>query len=330
MNTTVTPANTVTSYAERLLLMQAMPMLLHPQFGRIGRIEPGNGKTIKFVRINSLPAATTPLDEGVDPNADVWGKTEVTADLAEYGGLVKNSDLKLLTESDFVLNGVVEEQGNQAGLTLDTVCRDVVNGGSSVVRGGNVAARTDIVTAVAKGDIDRGIMQLASGNARRFTGYEFTSAESNTTPIAPAYIAIVHEHLRNDIKTACGADWVPAEKYPSGAQRFEGELGYYNGVRFVATTNAKVWANGGGDVAGTGLRSTAGNKVDVYSILMLGREAFGIAQLNAGANVQVILKTPDQAGSLANRYGSSAWVAKVAYKILNDAFLCRVEAGATA
>ena len=330
MNTIATTANAVTTYFERLLLERAHPVLLHQLFGKEGRIALGMGNIIKWVRVNSLPAATTPLGEGVDPTADTWAKTEVTATLAEYGGLVKNSSLKLLTEQDVVLNDVVAAQGEQAGDTLDQVCRDVVNGGTSVVRAANVGARTDIITKVAKTDLDRAVMQLGSGNARRFTGYEFNGPEANTSPIGPAYIALCHEHLRNDIVSAASTSWTPAEKYGPNVQRLPGEIGYYNGVRFLCSTNAKIFAAGGADVGTSALRSALGVKVDVYSILMLGVGAFGIARLAMGSNVQVILKTPEQAGSLANRFGSSAWIALSKCAILNENFMCRLEVGAAA
>jgi hypothetical protein len=67
-------------------------------------------------------------------------------------------------------------------------------------------------------DLKRASGTLASGNARRFTGREFSDVNQNTVPIAASYIGITHEHVIGDIVTVCGTGWIPAEKYGQSVQ----------------------------------------------------------------------------------------------------------------
>ena len=327
--TTSTVSNAVQEYLDRVLLLKGLPLLTHVLFGRRTAIPKNSGDKAKFIRINSLAAATTPLTEGTNPSSTSWGKTEITATLAQYGAYVENSDLKDMTEQSVVLNGVIDALGEQMGDTLDQVCRDVINGGTSVLYANSVAGRANVITAVSKADIDRLINQLATGNARKQTEM-YKPGHAGLTAIDAAFPVIVHPHLKADIRTACGTSFVEKKDYPAGAPVFDGEFGSYDDLRFIATTNAKIWADSGAAVGASGLRSTGGSNIDVYSILALGKDAFGVVPLADGDNIKTIVKTKEVAGGALEMSATIGWKAAVVYKILNDNFMARLEVGATA
>ena len=325
--TTGTVTNAVQEYLDRVLLLKGLPLLTHVLFGRRTVVPKNSGEKAKFVRINSLAAATTPLTEGTNPDSTSWGDTTVEATLAQYGAYLETSDFKDMTEQSVVLNGLADTLGEQMGLTADTVCRGVINGGTSVLLANSVAARTDIVSKVAKADLDRLIIQLATGKARKQTEM-YKPGHAGLEPIESCYPVIVHSHLKFSIIAAAGTSWVPRAKYPAGTPTFEGEFGSYDDLRFIATTEGKTWADGGGAIGTTGLRSTGGTKVDVYSILALGKDAFGVVPLADGDNVRIIIKTKEEAGGALEMSGTMGWKLAVVYKILNDNFMARLEVGA--
>jgi len=328
-NTGAQVPNAVEEFFDRALLIRAVPNLVHGLFGRRGNLMPNMGSIARWVRVESLKPATTPLVEGVNPPGQNWDKTNVDAELEEFGDYTETSSLKTITEQDVVLNSMVDAFGEQMGVTLDLVTRDKIVGGNSVVYANNVAARVDVKTTVTYQDLDRLLMNLATGLARPLTEFVPSSLDSVAEPIMPCFPCIVHSHLKPAIEAivANGAGYVPVRKYAANTTLMPGEFGSYGLLRFIETTNAAVIPDAGGIAGGT-LRSTTGAQADVYLILALGREAFGTAPLENSVNTGMIIKTPEQVGGALNRYSTVGWVALYTCKILNDAFMSRLEVAA--
>lgn len=120
-------------YSDYLIDM-AEPELVHDQFGQKHPIPKNGGKTIEFRKWSPLPKALTPLTEGVTPDGQKLDVSTVTATVAQYGGFVELSDLLLLTAIDNNLVQATRLLGSQAGRTLDTITREVLNGGTNVNR----------------------------------------------------------------------------------------------------------------------------------------------------------------------------------------------------
>jgi N4-gp56 family major capsid protein len=137
----------------------------------------------------------------------------------------------------------------------------------------------------------------------------------NTTPVNSCYVGIVHPSISYTLKTLTG--WVDVEKYASNAKLMPGEIGKLDEVRFIETTNAKVFTGGG----------TAG--IDVYATLILGQNAYGMSRIS-GEAMKNIVKPLGSAGSAdpLDQRATSGWKATFVAKILNDAFMTRIESAA--
>lgn len=76
------------------------------------------------------------------------------------------------------------------------------------------------------------------------------------------------------------------------------------------------------------------SNVDVYSTLVYGQDAYGDIELGGnGKNIEIIIHPPGSSGSEDpyNQRGTMSWVVKgYATAILQDAFIVRIESGATA
>lgn len=120
------------TYYSDYLIDMAEPELVHDQFGQKHPIPKNGGKTIEFRKYSPLPKATTPLTEGVTPDGQALNVSIVTATVSQYGGWIQLPDMLLLTAIDNNMVQAVELLGSQAGRTLDTVTREVLNGGTSV------------------------------------------------------------------------------------------------------------------------------------------------------------------------------------------------------
>ena len=230
------------TFYERRLIDQALPALVHDQFGDSYPIPANNGKTIEFRKYDALPKATTPLTEGVTPEGQALTVTTVTAEVHQYGGWVPLTDMVQMTTID---NNVVQATSvlaSQSGRTMDTIVRDILCGGTNVIYApkiGTGGAETPVTsragldaTAQLTVDlIDQAVAQLKVQNA---------------DPIGSAggsYVAIIHPYAAYDIKK--DPNWVEAHKYASPEEIFEGEIGKINNVRFVETSEAKIWTGTG-------------------------------------------------------------------------------------
>ena len=71
----------------------------------------------------------------------------ITATVKQYGGFIELSDILLLTAIDNNLVQATKLLGSQAGRTLDTITREVLNGGTNVQYAeGQVSSRASCTT----------------------------------------------------------------------------------------------------------------------------------------------------------------------------------------
>lgn len=308
-----------TFYSDYLIDM-AEPELVHDQFAQKHPIPKNGGKTIEFRKYDPLPKATTPLTEGVTPNGQKLSMGVITATVQQYGGFIELSDMLLLTAIDNNLVQATKLLGSQAGRTLDTITREVMNGGTNVQYAeGQVTSRDTLVGGSATASdnhyltvdaIRKAVRFLKVMNAKRINGY---------------YAGIIHPDCSYDIMS--DPKWVNVKTYSDPDGIYEGEIGRIEGVRFVETSEAKVWEKAGTDKS-TGTAKTASR--DVYSTLILGADAYGVTEITGGG-LQHIVKQLGSAGTAdpLNQRATAGWKAtKVAERLVEN-YMVRIETTST-
>lgn len=313
-STATIPAE-VSAFYDRNLLFRAVALFVHLNWAQVRDLPMNSGtSTIKFRRYGNLAAATTPLSEGVTPSGSSLSVTDITATVLQYGDYTTITDVLDYSSQDPILTESGEILGDQAGDTLDQLTRDVLNAGTVVARVNGRASRGAVVAGdvLVAANFNTALTALKVAKARKHTMMMDASTGINTTPINAGYIAIVHPELTQAIKGFNG--FVAVEKYASNKNIMEGEIGYYNDIRFIETTNAKVFAGEGG------------SSIDVYSVIIFGQHAYGITRIN-GKSMQNIIKPLGSGGTSdpLNQRATSGWKATFVAKILNDNFLYRIE-----
>ena len=286
------------------LIDNAEPELIHDQFGQKHPIPKNGGKTIEFRKYSPLPKATTPLVEGVTPDGQPLDVSTITATVNQYGGWIQLPDMLLLTAIDNNMVHATEQLGNQAGRTLDTITREVLNGGTCVQYAeGQVTSRNQLTKdhKLTVKAVKMAARSLKAQNAKKING---------------SYVAIVHPDTAYDIMN--DAEWQDMNKYTTPDLAWEGELGRIGGVRFVETTEAKIFAAEGAD------------GIDVYSTLILGANAYGITEITGGG-LQHIVKQLGSAGAAdpLNQRASVGWKATKTAVRLVEQFMVRIESAST-
>ena len=318
LNPNVTTANTtgndlspeMKTFYDKALLKFARPNLVHDQFAQKRNIPRNGGKTIEFRQYSQLAKATTPLTEAVTPNGQNLNVTAITATVAQYGGYITLSDVLMLTAIDNNLMEAIELLGDQAGRTLDTITREVLVAGSNVLyAGGTVSARTSLTGSMklTVTDIKKAVRELKVGLAKKINGY---------------YVAIIHPDCVFDLES--DSEWVAASQYAGSTQIFEGEIGKLYGVRFVESTEAKIWARAGAVPSGDT------NGISVYATLVMGANAYGTIAPEGGG-LQTIVKQLGSGGTEdpLNQRATAGWKAMKTAKILYQDYIVRIESASS-
>jgi len=316
-------------YYDRALLERAVPALLHSRFGQTRPLPKNQSDRINFRKYASLPANTTPLVEGVTPSGKKLSVSDIYARVKFYGDYVTFTDVLLDTGLDANLLSIADEVlGEQAGLSIDTIHRDVLVAGTTVRYGNGVSARTSVVTAIGDNDVASAVNTLRRNNAKMVREMIMGGAKINTMPIRPAFIAITHPDLEYDIEQLKG--WTPVSEYAAQKDVMDEEIGATGNIRWLLTTNSKIWADGGGSVGTTGLKSTSASNIDVYSVLVIAKNAYGMTPL-VREGIKNIVKKLGSAGAddPLNQRGTSGWKAATVAKILQQDWMVRIEVGAT-
>lgn len=319
--TEVPPA--VQAFYDRNLLERAVPAEVHGRYGQLRPIRTRSGNQIKFRKFSSLAVATTPLTEGVTPSGSQLAITDILATLAQYGDFVTLSDFVQLTNQDPVLTEAGEVLGEQAGLTIDTLRRDVLVAGTNVMYS-NGSARNTLNTPLAAGTLKTAIRTMDRQNAKRVRRMLSAGPGIGTVPIRAAFIAVAHPDTVAVLEGVSG--YVPVNEYSSAMEAIPDEVGSYRHIRFVMTTNAKVFIDSGAAVGGDGQISTGASNNDVYATLVFGQNAYGIVPLQGNA-MKKIVKALGSAGTAdpLNQRATAGWKATTTTRILQELFMLRIE-----
>lgn len=225
------------TFYDKTLISLAGPSLVHDQFGQKRPIPQNGGRTIEFRKFSSLPKSLTPIVEGVTPAGNKMSVSTVTATVEQYGDYIEQTDLLELTAIDNTIVETTKKLADQAGKTLDTVVREVISAGTNVLycpknadgKYTEVLSRADIDSSakLRVRDVFRAAAELKAMNAPKIDG---------------SYVAIIHPYVAYDLMQEAGDQWVDIAKYASPENLLTGEIGKLAGIRFVETSEAKIFA----------------------------------------------------------------------------------------
>lgn len=297
---------------DRLAYFALRPEL---HFDQLADVKPTNqsmpGSAVIFTQITDLAVASTALNESVDVDAVAISDANVTLTLAEYGN-ASVSTLKLRATSYLPVDQTIANLvGYNAGRSMDTVAVNVLKGGTNVnyATGGatdptarNQIEPSDTLTA---NDVRKVNAQLRGANVASFDGY---------------YASVIHPDVSFDLRGETGAAaWRDPHTYSQPAEIWSGEVGVFEGFRFMEASTAPILADAGSSTTLT----------DIYQTLFMGRQALAKAfsmQEGLGAQPRVVL---GPVTDKLRRFQPIGWYHMVAYGIFRQAALRRVESASS-
>ena len=290
------------TFYDMTLIDEAQANLVHDQFGQKRPIPKNGGKTIEFRKFAALAKATTPLTEGVTPDGKGLTVSTITATVAQYGDYITQSDVLELTSLDNTILEATKLLGRQAGLTLDTIVRNVLQSGTNVTYCPKVAA-DGTETAVTSREALDNTCQLTVKVLQQVVA---KLRAQNAPTINGKYVAIIHPYVAYDLMR--DPEWQDAHKYCKPENMYEGEIGEIAGIRFVQTSEAKIYSGG------------------VFGTLVFGEGAYGVTEITGGG-LQTIVKQKGSAGTAdpLDQRSSVGWKAIKTAELLIPQYLVRVE-----
>ena len=295
------------TFYEKRLIDQAEPALVHDQFGDPYPIPANGGKNIEFRKYDSLPKATTPLTEGVTPDGQTMNVSTVTAEVKQYGGWVPITDTLQLTSIDNNILQATKIIASQAGRTLDTIVRDVLAGGTNVIYAPKIGEGGVETAVTSRATLDATCQLTSDLIARAATQLKAMNAD----PIGTSFVGIIHPYVAYELRR--DPDWIDVHKYAQPDEIYNGEIGTLHGVRFVETSEAKIWT-------GTGCPSG----LAVFGTLVLGAHAYATTELEGGG-LQHIVKQLGYGDDPLNQRATAGWkLMKTAVRLVEE-YMVRIE-----
>lgn len=302
MNTNVTGDSGLSlenkTFYDMTLIDEAQAELVHDQFAQKRPIPKNGGKKIEFRKFAALPKALTPLTEGVTPDGKKLSVSKIEAEVSQYGDYIVQSDVLELTAIDNTIVEATKILGRQAGLTLDTITRNILHAGTNVF----YCPKGDGTAVDSRAGLDN-TCKLTVDVVKKVVAI---MKKNNAPKINGDYVAIIHPYVAYDLMS--DPEWIDAHKYAQPENLYTGEIGKVAGCRFVETSEAMIYDGG------------------VFGCLFLADGAYGVTEITGGG-LETIVKQKGSAGTSdpLNQRSSIGWKAIKTAEILVEPYLMRVE-----
>jgi len=265
------------------------------------------GAAVTFNIAADFAAATATLNESTDVDAVAVSDSQVTLTLAEKGAaMISTAKLRgtSFIEFDPVAANLV---GYWAGLSMDTLAQTALAGGSNVRYAGQAVGRTTIIPTdkLVAANVGRARAELVGANVMDFGGL---------------YAAFIHPDVAYDLRRETGAAaWRDPHTYSQPAEIWNGEVGAFEGFKFVETSRGPIVSDAGSSTTLT----------DAYLTLFMGRQALAVAHSYTDGNGRFPRVRPGPVTDKLWRNVPLGWYWLGVHGRFREASLRRVESAST-
>jgi N4-gp56 family major capsid protein len=272
------------------------------------------GAAVVFTIMNTLAPATTPLTQTTDVSAVALSDSQVTLTLAEYGNAVITTAKLRGTSFVDITPAVINILGFNAGVSIDSVARNVLDAGSKVQYSqGTTASVPAARNQITKKCTIRGI------DVRKATAL---LRVRNVPTIGAGYVGYIHPNVSVDLRQETGgAGWATPHNYSQPQEIWAGEIGMFQGVRFIETPRARVFTTGG--------HTTTTVVTPVYVTLFCGRQALAKAHSIVDGNGPFPQARPGPIVDKLRRFVPDGWYWLGQYGIFRQTALLRNESSSS-
>lgn len=203
-------------------------------FTQLGLKQPMKGNVCEWRKFNTFKKALAPLTEGVIPTGQNFGMTKITASITQHGDYTAVSDRLELEAYDDVIMGATEEMGATEGETYDTLTRNIIIAGNSVLYAPKVSGSSETAVTSRKA-LDKTALLTPTLVNRAVTWLK----KNHAPTINGKYVWVIHPSQAYDLRQS--KEWIDAHIYANVTPLYNGEIGELHGCRFIESTTVKVF-----------------------------------------------------------------------------------------
>lgn len=320
--------------AKARLLARGQHLMVVERFGYVDPQQKNKTKTAKWRRYNSFPRAIQPLSEGVPPTGTKVTYTDISATLEQYGDAYPLTDVIIDTHEDKILQDMMDNAGECAAETIETIRINILKAGTNVFYANGVASRAYVTSPPTKGDFRLIYRYFKNHKAREISQIIAASAKISTEPVSPGYFCMGHTDLDADIRQIPG--FIPAKNYADSTKVLPGEIGCIEQFRIILTAMFEPWSAAATSATGTtylsgGIEPSTAAAPDVYPLIFVARDSYAIVPLQGYNSITPMVVNPKpSAGDPLGQVGWVSWKTYQTAAILNQAWVARLECAATA
>lgn len=311
----------------RELLERGMPFLVFEKFGQSKPLPARNTKTMIFRRYLALDSTPNVLAEGVTPKSKQLKKVDLSVTLQQMGDGIETSDVVMDTHEDPIMQESMDILGEQAAIMVEKMRFGILKAGTSVFYA-NGTSRSAVNTKISTGMQRRVTRFLKRKLARKIARAIKSTPAYGTQSVKPCFIGIVHSDAHGDVLDMTGSKKV--EDYMGAGMTYESEIAAVEDCRYLESQILEPWADAGGAPGGTVL-STSGSAADVYPVIYVARDSYGLVALKGmfAMTPMVVNPKPSDSDPWAQR-GHFTWKTMQSAIILNDEWMARGEVAVSA
>lgn len=247
--------NEILTIYSRDAIFSAMPQLYFRNFvtEKFEFDEPG--ETVQFLKVANLPAGGRLLSETSPIPKNKYSDSTVLVTVYEYGNAIQLSRRALEASFRPLMADSALLLGRDYGLVMDGVCRDAYLATANKQYAGAKPAVGSIATTGVfnTSEIKSAVETLKTMNAPMINrgGDQF-------------FVTVAHPHQLRNLRD--DTSWFNAHAYTDPANIFNGEVGRYENVIFLETTQMPILASAGA------------SSQNIYRAVMFGADCVGFGE----------------------------------------------------
>ena len=218
--------------------------------------------TLRYARYADLGVVTSTLSEGVAPTDQALTISSEFFTADQYGSTVAVTDLAQIDNPHDLIGIAAERIAYQATRSMDVMVRDKIHSSAKTDAIFGATASATLTTNTANSAV--AVAGVLTGSfvkqmVARLKGANVPQFADGT------YRCIIHPAQEYDLVSDTSVNgWIEAHKYVNNTPLLTNEIGQFAGVRFIVSSDAKVYATAG---------ASSGN---VYNALFLSPDAYTI------------------------------------------------------
>ena len=267
------------------------------------------------------------VQEGVTASPDSITPQDVQVVMNQYSCLYGFTDKTFVLYEDDIPGEMVTQVGERVALVNEMIMWGVLRSCTNQYFGG-----TGTTTATVNGrltlDLVRKVTKnLAANHGKMVTKQLASSANYGTSAVSAGYFVYGHTDLEPEVREL--PNFVPVEKYADPSKAVAGEVGTCERFRFVLSPDLPSTQDGGAAIGSTGLYSTSGSNIDVYTLIVTAADAWSQVAVRGKESVDPTYLPPGQK-SKSDPHGQRGYAGAIWWKaamVENHGWMATIQVG---